>query len=78
LDEARGILTNFSQDRGAPTATAQTISMTIVDPERQLPVITRDLDEGGVIIQSLAVSKPTLEDAFLRLAGRKLTITGGN
>lgn len=39
---------------------------------RQIPALLRDLDAGGVVLDSIQVQRPTLDDVFLNLTGRSL------
>jgi ABC-2 type transport system ATP-binding protein len=42
----------------------------VTNGARQLATIVRDLDEAGVLIDDLAVRRPSLDDVFLSLTGR--------
>lgn len=44
----------------------------VQDPDKKLPVIIDSLYEVGVSISSIKVIKPTLEDVFIKLTGRRL------
>ena len=39
---------------------------------RVVPVLLRDLDAAGVVLESIEVARPTLDDVFLTLTGRSL------
>jgi len=47
------------------------------DPDTLLPQISLDLFRVGVKIASVRVVKPTLEDVFLRLTGRRIVEVEG-
>jgi ABC-2 type transport system ATP-binding protein len=46
--------------------------VTVERGETTLPIVLRLLDEAGVSIRTISLSRPTLDDVFLRLTGRSL------
>jgi ABC-2 type transport system ATP-binding protein len=54
------------------TAADGTLKLTVEHGEEALPVLLRVLDGAGITLQSINVSRPTLDDVFLTLTGRSL------
>jgi ABC-2 type transport system ATP-binding protein len=48
------------------------IKLTVEHGEEALPVLLRVLDGAGITLQSISLSRPTLDDVFLTLTGRSL------
>lgn len=48
------------------------VHLNVKDGERKLPHILRLLDTNNLIVQSIALSKPSLDDVFLKHTGRSL------
>jgi ABC-2 type transport system ATP-binding protein len=48
------------------------IKLTVDHGEQALPVLLRVLDGAGITLQSINLSRPTLDDVFLTLTGRSL------
>jgi ABC-2 type transport system ATP-binding protein len=48
------------------------LKLTVEHGEEALPVLLRVLDGAGITLQSINVSRPTLDDVFLTLTGRSL------
>ncbi len=46
--------------------------MYVDDGEAALPAIIRVLDERGAPLETISLSRPSLDDVFLRQTGRKL------
>ncbi|MGA5702754.1 ATP-binding cassette domain-containing protein [Peterkaempfera bronchialis] len=59
-----------------PDSTVGSVHLHCADAQRRLPELLRALHEAGVELTSIAVKRPTLEDAFLRLTGRSLREEG--
>jgi ABC-2 type transport system ATP-binding protein len=53
-----------------------TVRMRISDGATALPGLLRSLDAIGVIARSAEVTRPTLDDVFLHLTGRRLRDDG--
>jgi ABC-2 type transport system ATP-binding protein len=51
-----------------------TILIFVENAKRNLPTILRELDDNGVKISSVDFKSPTLNDVFLKYAGRDITI----
>jgi ABC-2 type transport system ATP-binding protein len=48
------------------------IRLTVAHGEEALPALLRVLDGAGITLQSISLSRPTLDDVFLTLTGRSL------
>jgi ABC-2 type transport system ATP-binding protein len=48
------------------------LRLTVEHGEEALPVLLRVLDGAGLLISSISLSRPTLDDVFLTLTGRSL------
>jgi ABC-2 type transport system ATP-binding protein len=57
---------------GPPQAdySARTVEAAVDAGARRMPEIVRDLDAAGVLLDDLAVRRPSLDDVFLTLTGR--------
>ncbi|MCW2971996.1 MAG: type transport system ATP-binding protein [Thermoleophilia bacterium] len=49
-----------------------TLRITVVDGDRLLPQLLRDLEARGVQVTSVLLDKPSLDDVFLNMTGRSL------
>jgi ABC-2 type transport system ATP-binding protein len=49
-----------------------TLKLTVERGEQALPVLLRVLDGAGITLESINLSRPTLDDVFLTLTGRSL------
>jgi len=49
-----------------------TLKLTVEHGEQALPALLRVLDAAGVTLESINLSRPTLDDVFLTLTGRSL------
>jgi ABC-2 type transport system ATP-binding protein len=54
------------------TASDSKISLVVGDAERALPGIMEILRSGGVSVERISITKPTLDDVFLKYAGTRL------
>ena len=54
------------------TAADGTLRLTVEQGEQALPVLLRALDAAGITLNSVNLSRPTLDDVFLTLTGRSL------
>ena len=54
------------------TATDGDLKLTVEHGEEALPALLRVLDGAGITLQSINLSRPTLDDVFLTLTGRSL------
>lgn len=52
------------------------LSLTVPNGDRLLPVVVRDLDAAGISVRSATGVPPTLDDVFLALTGRTLREAG--
>jgi ABC-2 type transport system ATP-binding protein len=48
----------------------------VPDGDRLLPVVVRELDAAGIVVQRATGVPPTLDDVFLALTGRTLRDAG--
>ena len=48
------------------------VRLYVHDGGAALPQLIRLLDEAGIVIRSISMSEPTLDDVFLRQTGRSL------
>jgi ABC-2 type transport system ATP-binding protein len=54
------------------TAADGTLKLTVERGEQALPALLRVLDGAGITLESINLSRPTLDDVFLTLTGRSL------
>jgi len=54
------------------TADGRAIRMTVEHGEEALPGMLRALDRDGIVMESIQLARPTLDDVFLTLTGRSL------
>jgi ABC-2 type transport system ATP-binding protein len=54
------------------TAADGTLRLTVEHGEAALPSLLRVLDAAGITLESINLSRPTLDDVFLTLTGRSL------
>jgi ABC-2 type transport system ATP-binding protein len=52
--------------------TGDTVRFRVPQGDTVLPVLLRELDQAGALLQSVQVQRPTLDDVFLTLTGRTL------
>src|SRR5512132_1300469 len=57
------------------TATAGRISVPVSGGSTALVAAVRELDQAGILIEDVALRRPTLDDVFLRLTGATVTTT---
>jgi ABC-2 type transport system ATP-binding protein len=55
-----------------PDSTAGVVHLQCAGAQRRLPELLRALDQAGIVLTSVAVKRPSLDDVFLRLTGRSL------
>jgi ABC-2 type transport system ATP-binding protein len=70
LDAARDALGRFGALR--PTSDPCRVSVAVPDGAEAIAPVVRALDEAGVLIASLEVVEPTLDDVFLAKTGERL------
>jgi ABC-2 type transport system ATP-binding protein len=70
-DEARKLLAADEVVRDISAADG-TLKLTVEHGEQALPLLLRMLDGAGITLQSINLSRPTLDDVFLTLTGRSL------
>jgi ABC-2 type transport system ATP-binding protein len=71
VDAARKLLAEHQGVREISTAEGA-LKLTVDDGEEVLPALLRVLDAAGITLQSINLSRPTLDDVFLTLTGRSL------
>jgi ABC-2 type transport system ATP-binding protein len=69
--QARKLLSTEEIVREINTAD-DALKLTVDHGEQALPVLLRVLDGAGITLQSINLSRPTLDDVFLTLTGRSL------
>ena len=70
-DAARKLLADQAVLREVSTAD-DALKLTVEHGEQALPALLRVLDAAGVTLESINLSRPTLDDVFLTLTGRSL------
>jgi ABC-2 type transport system ATP-binding protein len=55
--------------------TASCIDVSVDDGSRELASLVRVLDDAGIVVESMAVKSPTLDDVFLQKTGEHLAET---
>jgi ABC-2 type transport system ATP-binding protein len=66
---ARAVLAARADGLPEVDAVARTVEAPVPAGARQTPAIVRDLDAAGVILDDLAVRRPSLDDVFFALTG---------
>jgi ABC-2 type transport system ATP-binding protein len=69
LAAARDVLAARADGPPHVEAAARTVEAGVTAGARQMPAIVRDLDAAGVVLDDLAVRRPSLDDVFLALTG---------
>jgi ABC-2 type transport system ATP-binding protein len=69
LSAARAVLAARADGPPEVDAAARTVEAPVLAGARQMPALVRDLDAAGVILDDLAVRRPSLDDVFLALTG---------
>ncbi|GAC1573642.1 MAG: daunorubicin resistance protein DrrA family ABC transporter ATP-binding protein [Candidatus Dormibacteria bacterium] len=70
VDRARDVLSSFGQLR--PPGDENQVSVAVLDGAAAIAPVVRALDEAGVMIASLELNEPTLDDVFLAKTGQHL------
>ncbi len=70
LAVAAGVLARHADGLPQTDAADRTIEAPVTAGARQMPQIVRDLDAAGVLLDDLAIRRPSLDDVFLTLTGR--------
>jgi ABC-2 type transport system ATP-binding protein len=70
-DAARKLLADQAVVREI-SAAGGTLKLTVEQGEQALPALLRVLDAADVTLESINLSRPTLDDVFLTLTGRSL------
>ncbi|MBS0024216.1 ABC transporter ATP-binding protein [Microbacterium paraoxydans] len=73
-ERARGVIARLST--ADTTLDGASVSLAVPDGDRLLPVIVRELDAAGILVQRATGVPPTLDDVFLALTGRTLRDAG--
>ena len=68
-DEQRALVALSSIGVPTPSDTANGVAVQVPDSGRAVLAAVRALDAAGVIVESLSVREPTLDDVFLELTG---------
>jgi ABC-2 type transport system ATP-binding protein len=64
-------------DLGSVVSSEQgTVKILTVDGERAIPRITNYFEQNGVVVESVSLSRPTLEDVFMKYAKTSLQQEG--
>lgn len=70
LAAAAGVLARHADGPPQTDAVVGTIEAPVTAGARRMPEIVRDLDAAGVLLDDLAIRRPSLDDVFLTLTGR--------
>ena len=62
----------FVRDHDAPAPDSSVLRVYVEDGDTAMPAIFQILYQGGVTLETISVSRPTLDDVFLRQTGRSL------
>jgi ABC-2 type transport system ATP-binding protein len=73
-ERARTVVARLSPAEVALDGTE--LSLAVQDGDRLLPVVVRELDAAGILVQRATGVPPTLDDVFLALTGRTLRDAG--
>lgn len=74
VERARGVIARLTP--ADSTLDGASVSLAVPDGDRLLPVIVRELDAAGILVQRATGVPPTLDDVFLALTGRTLRDAG--
>ncbi len=77
LERTRAVLSGLSFVKGVQTADGE-VSVFVESGEAAAPGIMRALGGAGIEIQRLSVSRPTLDDVFLKYTGRTIRAQEGS
>ncbi len=55
----------------------ETVQLYVDRGDENLPVVMKTLNQNNITIKTIQLSRPTLDDVFLKLTGRSLRETGG-
>ena len=70
LTAARDVLGRHADGPPQVDEAARTVEAAVVAGPRRMPDIVRDLDAAGVLLDDIAIRRPSLDDVFLTLTGR--------
>jgi ABC-2 type transport system ATP-binding protein len=70
LAAARDVLGRHADGPPQVDEAARTVEAAVVAGPRRMPDIARDLDAAGVLLDDIAIRRPSLDDVFLTLTGR--------
>jgi ABC-2 type transport system ATP-binding protein len=70
LAAARDVLGRHADGPPQVDEVARTVEAAVVAGPRRMPDIVRDLDAAGVLLDDIAIRRPSLDDVFLTLTGR--------
>jgi ABC-2 type transport system ATP-binding protein len=70
LAAARDVLGRHADGPPQVDEAARTVEAAVVAGPRRMPDIVRDLDAAGVLLDDIAIRRPSLDDVFLTLTGR--------
>jgi ABC-2 type transport system ATP-binding protein len=59
-----------------PDPTTASVSIAVVSPDGAVPAAVRLMDNRGIEVRDVVVSRPSLDDVFLDLTGRPATASG--
>lgn len=69
---AKGLLVDLPDLREISAVGGDALRLTVEHGEYALPQVLRILDRGGITLESVEMTRPTLDDVFLSLTGRSL------
>jgi ABC-2 type transport system ATP-binding protein len=69
LPTAVAVLARHADAAPQADAAARTAEAAVTAGARRMPEIVRDLDAAGVVLDDLAIRRPSLDDVFLTLTG---------
>jgi ABC-2 type transport system ATP-binding protein len=78
LGAARDVLSRIADGLPHVDAAERTVEAPVAGGARRMPEIVRQLDAVGVLLDDLAIRRPSLDDVFLTLTGRAAVSAAGN
>jgi ABC-2 type transport system ATP-binding protein len=71
MQRAAEVLRSFGTTEPATDPATRRCSLAAPDGARLLPLVIRALDEAGVVVEDIALRRPTLDEVFLALTGHR-------
>ena len=56
----------------------RTVTLPVTDGARLVPEVVRAMDQAGIVLDDVAMRRPTLDDVFLNLTGHRATDSNGS